>query len=108
MGTLDGLAWRGARLTRATITNIINEFIQEGLVLSTPQCSTSHSYLQINPHALLDLRSSPQGAVAKVAVLTPDMAPFGKAQLYPSPGHLKKPWVGWLETVNALRSKSMT
>lgn len=95
---------RRTRLTRATITNIINEFIQEGLVLSTPQCSISHSYLQINPHAFWICAVHLQGAVAKVAVLTPDMA-FWESATVSLAGSPEEALGRVAETVNALRSK---
>jgi len=96
---------RKTRLTRATITNIINEFIEEGLVTSSQQGDSSHGYLQINPHAFKICAVHLQGAIAKVAVLTPDMS-FGKTTRYRWMVPPKRPWLESLPRLTPLR-KSM-
>jgi N-acetylglucosamine repressor len=95
---------RKTRLTRATITNIINEFIEEGLVTSSQQGDSSHGYLQINPHAFKICAVHLQGAIAKVAVLTPDME-FWENDTVPLDGSPEEALARVAAAVNSFKEK---
>ena len=64
---------RRTRLTRATITNIINEFIESGLVTCSEETNFNRSFLEINPTAFYICAVHLRGSTAKVTVVTPGM-----------------------------------